>query len=300
MKPVRKAVIPAAGFGTRFLPVTKSVPKPMLPVIDKPVVQYVVEAAVASGIEVIVLITSNNCKPLEDYFDINFELEANLERTGKLELLDQIRRLRNLAEVVYVRQKEQLGNGHAVLAARPVIGDEPFAVLWGDDILLGDPPVARQLMDVAAERDGPVIGVRRVPPADFAKYGMVEVADLPGEPAGGPTYRACSVIEKPPSGQSPSDLAQVGGFILTPDVFDILASTKVGPSGEIYLADALIQLMRMRTVYAHQFIGTRYDAGNKLDFLRATVELALADPQLGEPFRNYLKELSVDQHLHPS
>ncbi len=298
MKRIRKAVIPAAGFGTRFLPVTKSVPKTMLPIVNKPVVQYVVEAAVASGIEVIILVTSNNCKPLEDYFDANFELEANLEKTGKLALLEEVRRIRDLAEILYVRQKEQLGNGHAVLVARAAVGDEPFAVLWGDDILLGDPPVPKQLIDVAERLDGPVIGVRHVPIEDFEKYGMLEVEDLPGAQPDSPTRRALSVIEKPPRDQSPSDLAQIGGFILTPDVFDLLASAKAGPSGEIYLADALIRLMQQRQVYTHEFAGTRYDAGNKLDFLRATVDLALADPELGPPFLEYLRGLTARHAAH--
>lgn len=290
---VRKAVIPAAGFGTRFLPVTKTVPKSMLPIVDKPVIQYVVEEAVASGIEQIVLVTSSNSKPLEDYFDTNFELEHRLAQTGKTALLDEIRRIKNLAEVVYVRQKEPLGNGHAVLAARPAIGDEPFAILWGDDVLLSRPPVTRQLIDVAERFNGPVVGVRRVPATDFEKYGMIVVEALPGEPEDAATTRALSVIEKPKQAESPSDLAQIGGFVLTPDIFDLLARRQAGPSGEIYLADALLELMEARPVYAHRFTGTRYDCGNKLDFLRATVELALANPELGGSFRSYLQSLEL-------
>lgn len=291
---VRKAVIPAAGFGTRFLPVTKTVPKSMLPVIAKPVIQYVVEGAVASGIEQIVLVTSAASKSLEDYFDSNRDLEDNLRRTGKLEILDDMMRIRDMAEVVYVRQKEPLGNGHAILVARPAIGNEMFAVLWGDDILLGDPPITKQLIDVAAERGGSVVGVREVPPGDFEKYGMVTVEAIPGEPENARTWRARSVIEKPRRDESPSNLAQIGGFILTSEIFDLLASAKAGPSGEIYLADALIRLMERQPVYAHAFTGRRYDAGNKLDFLRATVELALDDPVLGADFRSYLKNLDLD------
>lgn len=285
---VRKAVIPAAGFGTRFLPVTKTVPKEMLPIVDKPVVQYIVEGAVASGIEEIILVTSQNKKPLEDFFDRDFELEYTLEKTGKEALLQEVVRTATMANITYVRQKQPLGNGHAVLVARHVVGNEPFAVLWGDDILLGDPPVARQLIEVAEQHDAPVVGVRKVQPEDFEKYGMVEV-----EPVEGGLSRAISVIEKPPRDQSPSDLAQIGGFVLTPDIFDILEETPVGPSGEIYLADALIKLMHQRTVYAYEFEGTRYDAGNKLDYLRATVELALADPSLGPAFREYLAGLNL-------
>lgn len=290
---VRKAVIPVAGFGTRFLPVTKTVPKGMLPIVDKPVIQYVVEEAVASGITQIVLVTSSNSKPLEDYFDTNFDLESTLERTGKTALLQEMRRIKNLAEVIYVRQKEPLGNGHAVLAARPVIGDEPFAILWGDDVLLGKPPVTKQLIAVAERLNGPVVGVRRITANDFEKYGMLEVEPLPGEPTNGPTTRALSVIEKPKHGESPSDLAQIGGFVLTPDIFEFLAARRVGPSGEIYLADALLELMQARDVYAHEFTGTRYDCGNKLDFLRATVELALEHPELGASFRAYLESLEL-------
>lgn len=293
MQTVRKAVIPVAGFGTRFLPVTKTVPKTMLPIVDKPVIQYVVEEAVASGIEQIVLVTSSNSKPLEDYFDRHFELEEQLQRTGKRELLDEIRRIRDMAEFVYVRQKEPLGNGHAVLVARHVIGDEPFAVLWGDDVLIGTPPVTRQLIDVAGEYDGPVVGVRRVPPPDYEKYGMLEVEDLPNRGGEGKVKRAVSVIEKPAPGQSPSDLAQIGGFILTPDIFEILAGLRPGPSGEIYLADALVRLMAQRPVFTVEFQGTRYDCGNKLDFLKATVDLALRDAALGDAFRTYLSALDL-------
>ncbi|MGH2442156.1 MAG: UTP--glucose-1-phosphate uridylyltransferase [Chloroflexota bacterium] len=292
---VRKAVIPAAGFGTRFLPVTKSIPKTMIPIVDKPVIHYVVEAAVSSGIEQIVLVTSSTSKPLEDYFDSNFELECALERTGKLELLEEMRRIRDMAEVVYVRQKEPLGNGHAVLVARHVIGSEPFAVLWGDDVLVGDPPIPRQLIDVAQQFDAPVIGVRRVPEGDFEKYGMLEVTPIAGSGEGERTTRAISVVEKPGVEESPSDLAQIGGFVLTPDIFEILATLRPGPSGEIFLTDGLIHLMGKRPVYAHEFTGRRYDAGNKLDYLRATVEMALADPDLREPFGEYLLSLDVRQ-----
>lgn len=281
-------MIPAAGFGTRLLPLTKTVPKEMMPVAGKPVIQYIVEDAVASGIAEVILVTSPNKKALEDYFDTNFELEYQLEQTGKQALLDDLRRIRDMANMAFVRQKQPLGNGHAVLAARHAVGNEPFAVLWGDDILIGVPPVLKQLIDVAREYNGPVVGVRRVPPEDFEKYGMLDV-----EPIEGRVSRARSVIEKPRREESPSDLAQIGGFVLTPDVFDILQSTQVGPSGEIFLADALIQLMQQRTVYAYEFEGTRYDAGNHLDFLKASVELTLVDPRLGQPFRDFLRALNV-------
>jgi UTP--glucose-1-phosphate uridylyltransferase len=250
-----------------------------------------VEAAAASGIEQIVLVTGSNNKAVEDYFDTNFELEHQLKRTGKLKLLDEICRVNDLVEMVYVRQKHPLGNGHAVLMARHVIGDEPFAVLWGDDILLGDPPVPRQLIDVAAELDAPVIGVRRVSADDFEKYGMLVVEPLDGR---SDVCRALSVVEKPNREESPSDLAQIGGFVLTPDIFEILANTSVGPSGEIYLADALIHLMQQRAVYTYAFAGSRYDAGNKIDYLRANIEISLADPELGPALRAYLRALDLD------
>jgi UTP--glucose-1-phosphate uridylyltransferase len=287
---VRKAVIPAAGFGTRFLPATKTIPKEMLPVVDKPVIQYVVEGAVESGIDQIIFITGDNKKPLEDYFDRSWELEATLEAAGKHDLLREVRRITNLAEVVFVRQKEQLGNGHAVLVARHVVGAEPFAVLWGDDIMLGDPPITRQLVDVAAELGGPVVGVRRVGAEDFEKYGMLAVERIPGRQR---VSRAISVVEKPKRSESPSDLAQIGGFVLTPDIFDILADTPPGPHGEIWLADAVSTLMSRRPVYAYEFEGTRYDAGNKLEFLKATVDLALADPVLGPRFLDFLQGLDL-------
>jgi UTP--glucose-1-phosphate uridylyltransferase len=258
----------------------------MLPLAGKPVMQYIVEGAVASGIEEIIFVTSPNKKALEDYFDTNFELEHQLESTGKSSLVEQLRAVRDMAAFTYVRQKEPLGNGHAVLAARHAVGDEAFAVLWGDDILVGEPPVLQQLIEVAETREAPVVGVRQVPETDFEKYGMLEV-----EPIEGRLSRALSVIEKPPRAGSPSDLAQIGGFVLTPDIFDILASAEVGPSGEIFLADALIELMRRRTVYAYAFDGTRYDAGNHLDFLKASFELALADPALGPSFREYLASI---------
>jgi UTP--glucose-1-phosphate uridylyltransferase len=288
---IRKAVIPAAGFGTRFLPVTKSMPKEMLPVNGKPVIQYVVESAVASGISQIILVTGSNKKSVEDFFDSNFELEYQLEKTGKVDLLKQIRAITDMAEVVYVRQKQQLGNGHAVLAARSVVGDEPFVVLWGDDILLGDPPVPQQLIEIANYCTAPVVGARRVADEDIEKYGILQV-----EPASGPAglTRAISVVEKPSRDQAPSNLAQIGGFVLTPDVFDILERLQVGPSGEIYLADALVELMRARPVYAYEFSGLRYDAGNKFEYLRANIEMALLDEELGPAVRSYLSQLDLN------
>ncbi len=289
---VRKAVIPVAGFGTRFLPATKTIPKGIIPVVDKPIILYIVESAVASGIEHITLVTSANCKPIEDLFDHNFELEERLRETGKLALLEQVQHLTTLAQFTYVRQIEPLGNGHAVLMARDIVGDEPFLMLWGDDILLGDPPVPRQLIDVAERLEAPVLAVRRVPPEQFDKYGMLAV-----DPMQNGTGKARSIVEKPSREESPSDLAQIGGCILTPDIFELLEETKEGTGGEIYLADALVRLMGQRDVYAYEFQGRRYDAGDKLDFLRATVELALADPALSMRFGEYLRHLRVEEHV---
>jgi UTP--glucose-1-phosphate uridylyltransferase len=290
---VRKVVIPAAGYGTRLLPATKTVPKEMLPIVNKPVIQFIVEQAVASGIEEVILVTSDNKKPLEDFFDRNVELERTLETAGKLEELREAIRVATLVPVAYVRQAEQLGNGHAVLVARHVVGDEPFAVLWGDDILLGDPPVPRQLIDVAEHYDAPVVGVRRVPQGDIEKYGILAV-----EPVEGRVSRALSVVEKPKREDAPSDLAQIGGFVLTPDIFDILENTKTGTGGEIYLADALVKLMSQRPVYAYEFTGTRYDAGNKLGYVQAIVELALDDPDIGGQVRQYLDQLHHRTAVH--
>jgi len=289
---VRKAVIPVAGFGTRFLPATKTIPKGIIPVVDKPIILYIVESAVASGIKHITLVTSANCKPIEDLFDHNFELEERLRETGKLALLEQVQHLTTLAQFTYVRQIEPLGNGHAVLMARDIVGDEPFLMLWGDDILLGDPPVPRQLIDVAERLEAPVLAVRRVPPEQFDKYGMLAV-----DPMQNGIGKARSIVEKPSREESPSDLAQIGGCILTPDIFELLEETKEGTGGEIYLADALVRLMGQRDVYAYEFQGRRYDAGDKLDFLRATVELALADPALSVRFGEYLRHLRVEEHV---
>lgn len=290
---VRKVVVPAAGFGTRLLPVTKTVPKEMLPVAGKPVIQYIVETSVASGIEQVILVTSPNKKAVEDFFDTNVELELSLERSGKLGLLREIQALTDLADMVYVRQKHPLGNGHAVLAARHVVGDEAFAVLWGDDVLLGDPPVLRQLIDVAERLDAAVVGVRRVPWDDVEKYGVLAVEPIAGEER---VTRALSVVEKPRRQDAPSNLAQIGGFVLTPDIFDILAATEVGPSGEIFLADALVKLMQERPVFAYEFEGDRYDAGNKLDYLKANIELSLLDCDVGPALRSYLRALDASDH----
>ncbi len=285
---VRKAVIPAAGLGTRLLPASKAVPKEMLPVVDKPVIQYIVEEAVNSGITDVVIVTGYGKQAIENHFDTSFELEFHLENRGKLDMLEQVRHIDNLANIIYVRQKEPLGNGHAVLVAAPAVGQEPFAVLWGDDIILGDPPVTRQMIDAFDRLDGPIIGVQQVEAKDFPRYGMLDV-----EPLRDREYRVHGVIEKPTIEEAPSNVAQIGGFILTPDIFDILRNTREGTKGEIYLADALRSLVQERPVYAYEFEGRRYDTGDKLDYLKANVDLALQRPEFGQEFRDYLSGLPL-------
>jgi UTP--glucose-1-phosphate uridylyltransferase len=283
---VRKAVIPAAGLGTRFLPASKAVPKEMLPIVDKPVIQYIVEGAVASGIEEIVLITASAKRAVEDHFDRFFELEYRLEASGKLDLLEEMRRLADMARFVMVRQGAPLGNGHAVLLAKDVVGDEPFAMLWGDDMVLGSPPFVRQLIEAHERTGGSVVGVMAVPPEDAIKYGVIEVAERLDDRL----VRASRIVEKPPLDQVPSNLAAVAGYVLTPDVFGYLEDTAVGQGGEIWLADGVQKIAARGNLYALEFQGRRYDAGNKLEFLQATVDLALERPDLGPLFRAYLEE----------
>jgi UTP--glucose-1-phosphate uridylyltransferase len=286
---VRKAVFPAAGLGTRFLPATKAQPKEMLPLVDKPTIQYVVEEAVASGISQIIIVTGRGKRAIEDHFDASFELEYYLNDRNKLDELAQIKTISEMAEVSYVRQKEPLGLGHAILCARGLVGDEPFAVFLGDDIIGGAPtPCMRQLLDVYEKYDGPVIGVERVPRERLHQYGVIA-----GTPKGGNVYEITDLVEKPSAAEAPSDLAIIGRYVLTPDIFEILAQTAADARGEIQLTDALRALQRQRPMYAVEFEGKRYDTGDKLGFLKATVEFALERPDLGEAFRAYLKALRL-------
>ena len=285
MNRVRKAVIPAAGLGTRFLPASKAVPKEMLPVVDKPVIQYIVEGAVASGIEEVVLVTAAAKRAIEDHFDRSFELEYRLEASGKHDLLDETRRPAEMARFVMVRQGAPLGNGHAVLLAKEVVGDEPFAMLWGDDIVLGSPPFVRQLIDAHERTGGSVVGVMAVPPEEAIKYGVVEIAERLDDRL----VRCSRIVEKPPLDNVPSNLAGVAGYVLTPDIFEYLEQTEVGQGGEIWLADGVQKIAAKGNLYALEFKGRRYDAGNKLEFLQATVDLALDRPDLGPAFRAYLE-----------
>lgn len=285
---VRKAVIPAAGLGTRFLPATKAIPKEMLPIVDVPVIQLVVEEAVQSGIEQIVIVTSAAKRAIEDHFDYAFELESRLAQAGKRADVDLIRAIPESARFIFVRQGEPLGNGHAVLCAREVIGDEPFAVLWGDDLARAEPPVCRQLIDVYERHGGSVLAVMPIEGDDISRYGVIA-----GEPIGERVYRVTDLVEKPPSDQAPSNLAAVKEYILTPAIFDILAETPGGQGGEIWLADAIRELARREPVFAYEFTGQRYDPGDRLGYLKATVEYALAREDLGEQFRAYLRSLEL-------
>lgn len=282
---VRKVVIPVAGLGTRFLPATKAVPKEMLPVVDKPIVQYIVEDAVASGIETVVLVTSVYKRAIEDHFDYAYELEERLKAAGKTDLLEQVRRPAQAADFLYVRQKEPLGNGHAVLVAREAVGDEPFGMLWGDDMVDADPPFLQQLIDVHERLDAPVVAVMEVAEENVPRYGIVA-----GERVEERLWRMTSIVEKPRLQDAPSRLAAVTGYVLTPDIFPLLERTPRGQGGEIWLVDAVQELARRRPFYAYQFVGRRYDVGNKLEYLQANFDYALKQPDLGPALRTYLRE----------
>jgi len=285
---VRKAVFPAAGLGTRFLPATKAQPKEMLPLVDKPMIQYVVEEAVASGLTEIIIVTGRGKRAIEDHFDAAFELEYYLQDRGKLEELAEIKTISELASVSYVRQREPLGLGHAILCARPLVGEEPFGVLLGDDLIVALNPCMRQLLGVFERYGGPVVAVERVPGDQISRYGVIRPKPLEGK-----VYEVLDLVEKPAAREAPSDLAIIGRYVLTPDLFPVLAETRPDARGEIQVTDALRTLRRTCTLYAVEFEGKRYDTGDKLGFLKATVEFALARPDLAEPFRAYLKTLKL-------
>jgi UTP--glucose-1-phosphate uridylyltransferase len=286
---VRKAVFPAAGLGTRFLPATKAQPKEMLPLVDKPMIQYVVEEAVASGLSEIIVVTGRGKRAIEDHFDAAFELEYYLNDRGKADELAQIKTISELASVSYVRQKEPLGLGHAILCARALVGEEPFAVFLGDDIIGAAPsPCMRQLLDVAEKYQGPVLAVQRVPRASISQYGVIA-----SRPVDERVHEILDLVEKPKPADAPSDLAIIGRYVLPPEIFEILASTRADVRGEIQLTDALRGLRGRRPMYAVEFEGRRYDTGDKLGFLKATVEFALARPDLSDEFRTYLKSLNL-------
>ena len=290
---VRKAVLPAAGWGTRFLPATKAQPKEMLPLVDKPVIQYAVEEAVAAGIEQVIIVTSSQKRAIEDHFDVSYELEHLLEERGDVEMLRRIRHISDLAQVAYVRQKEQLGLGHAVLMAKELIGHEPFAVILSDDVVVGDRPCIGQLIHAYDETHSSVVAVMEVPHEETSRYGMIDP-----EPAGsgldhGRLYRVKGLIEKPDPDDAPSDLAIIGRYVLTPKIFEKLEQTQRGAGGEIQLTDAIEALMQEQEVYAYAFEGTRYDAGTTMGWLKASVELALQRPDLSAEFRDYLRSVPL-------
>ena len=287
---IRKAVFPAAGLGTRFLPATKAQPKEMLPLVDKPIIQYVIEEAVAAGLTNIIIVTGRGKNAIEDHFDVSYELERLLQERGKLDLLEQVRAISNMITVSYVRQGETLGLGHAVLMAKDLVGDEPFAVMLGDDIIDSAVPCMKQMIEVFERHQGPVIAVQKVPREDISAYGVIA-----GEPEGesGRVYRIREMVEKPAADEAPSDLAIIGRYILTPDIFAALERTPRDPNGEVQLTNGLRALRDQRAIYGYRFEGTRHDAGNKLGFLKATVEFALKRPDLGGPFRAYLKSLNL-------
>ncbi len=283
---VKKAVIPAAGLGTRFLPATKAQPKEMLPIVDKPAIQYIVEEAVKAGIEDIIIITGKHKKSIADHFDKNIELEMALQKKGKYKLLKIVEDISSLINIHYVRQKEAKGLGHAIYCAHTFIGNDPFAVLLGDDIVLSDKAVIQQMAEIYEKEEQPIIGVQQVPHNEISKYGVVKFNGFNDR-----VYEVEQLIEKPSVKKAPSDLAIMGRYIITPDIFDILKNTKPGKGGEIQLTDALNELAQQRLVQAYEFEGYRYDVGNKLGFLKATVEFALKRDDLGRDFKKYLEEL---------
>ena len=285
---VRKAVFPAAGLGTRFLPATKAQPKEMLPLVDKPIIQYGVEEAVASGADHIILVTGRGKNAIEDHFDVNVELESFLEARGKGDLAREIRQISSLIQVAYVRQGEPLGLGHAVLVTRDLVGNEPFAVVLADDVIDADPPALRQMIDVFDQVGGPVLAVEQVPMSEISRYGVIDAQDL-----GDGVYKIRDLVEKPPREEAPSDLAIIGRYILTPDLFGVLSATREDRTGEIQLTNGLRTLLRQRPLYAFEVKGVRHDTGNKLGFIKAAVYFALKRPDLAGPFRDYLKTLDL-------
>jgi len=289
-QPVRKAVFPAAGLGTRFLPATKSQPKEMLPLVDKPVIQYVIEEAMSSGIENIIIVTGRGKNAIEDHFDVSYELEKILESRGKTDLLEQVQSISKMVSVSYVRQKEALGLGHAILVAKHLVGNEPFAVLLGDDIIDAQVPCTQQMIEAFEKYGTSILATQRVDGPDISRYGVIK-----GEPAeAGPnprTFRVQDLVEKPAFEEAPSNLAIIGRYILTPEIFDVLEQTVPDKSAEIQLTNGLRMLLERQPIHAYLFEGTRYDAGDKLGFLKATVEFALKREDLGKDFANYLRTL---------
>ncbi len=281
---VKKAVFPVAGLGTRFLPATKSSPKEMLALIDKPLVQYVVEEAVAAGIEQILFVTGRGKRAIEDHFDISFELESILREKGKNDIVKEVRDIAEMISIFYVRQKQALGLGHAILCAREFVGKEPFAVLLGDDIIDAEKPCLRQLLDVFNTYQGSVLALEQVPIDNISAYGCVRANSIADR-----VYEVTDLVEKPKREEAPSDLAIIGRYVLTPEIFPILEKQEPGKGGEIQLTDAILKLSKEQTVYGCQFKGTRYDCGDKLGFLKATIDMALKREDLGRDLEEFLR-----------
>ena len=287
---VRKAVFPAAGLGTRFLPATKVIPKEMLALVDKPIIQYGVEEAIASGVEHIIIVTGRGKGAMEDHFDFNPELDATLERRGKKDLLEVSRGVASMARISYVRQKEPLGLGHAVLCAKDLVGDEPFAVILPDDVIDADPPCLKQMIDVFNERQGSVLATMTIEGPGISAYGVLAGAQDAANPR---IYNCTGMVEKPKLEDAPSKQAIIGRYVLTPRVFELLEQTKPGAGGEIQLTDGILALVKEQKVFGYTFEGKRFDAGDKFGMLQATVEFALKRPEFAEKFREYLKGLAL-------
>ncbi|MBI4852689.1 MAG: UTP--glucose-1-phosphate uridylyltransferase GalU [Acidobacteria bacterium] len=288
MQKVRKAVFPAAGLGTRFLPATKVIPKEMLTLVDKPLIQYGVEEAVNSGIENVIIVTGRGKQALEDHFDISFELAQTLAERGKDSILKELNKIHNLAQVSYIRQKQALGLGHAVLVAHDLVGDEPFAVVLPDDVVDAQEPCLKQMIEVYEKYQAPVIAVTEINGPEISRFGVIAHEKIDEY-----TYRITDMVEKPPYAEAPSNMAIIGRYILTPDLFPILAETGKGTGGEIQLTDGMKKLLASRPFYACKFKGKRHDAGDKLGFLIATIEFALKRKEFAEDLKNYLKNLSI-------
>jgi len=287
IRKIRKAVIPVAGLGTRFLPATKAIPKEMLTIVDRPTIQYIVEEVVASGIEEVILITSEGKEAIENHFDYDFQLDTILKEKNKTLLREELNNISNLIDVVSVRQKEPLGLGHAIWMARNVVGDEPFLVLLGDDLVRSQVPCCRQMVNLYEQVGESIVAIQRVPMDQTFQYGIVE-----GEETEHPrTYRVQRMVEKPAPGTCDSDMAIIGRYLLMPEIFDLLSKTTPGHGGEIQLTDALLALSNLRGMYAYEFEGRRYDAGDKLGYLKAIVDFALEHPTLGVPFREHLQAI---------
>lgn len=285
---IRKAVFPVAGLGTRFLPATKAVPKEALPIVDKPLIQYAVEEAVAAGIDQLIFITGRNKRSIPDHFDMAYELEAELKASGKTEQLEQVRRITpEGVTCVYLRQRQALGLGHAVLCAESVVGDEPFAVILADDLIDGgNAPCLKQMVDVFERSGSGVIAVEQIPPEHISRYGVIS-----GDPCGKRLWTLTGIVEKPPADEAPSDLGVVGRYVFTPEIFEYLHETAPGAGGEVQLTDAIALQLQKETIQAFQFVGKRYDCGSKLGYLQASVEYALRREDLGEEFRAWLQQL---------